>query len=68
MKPLSGFLEDLRADGDGLSGDALLVNQANCDLLQAWLREAETFVEENSDPFAADVIKRLLLGTTRQKD
>ncbi|KKM63566.1 hypothetical protein LCGC14_1510110 [marine sediment metagenome] len=66
MKPLSEFEKDLRADGKGLSGDAFLVNRANCDLLQAWLREADAWLRKAElHTGELQYIRRELLGTTR---
>jgi hypothetical protein len=44
MKPLSELVKEWRIDGEklSLSSDAALMNQANADELQAWLREADT--------------------------
>ena len=72
MKPLSEFVEDLRADGKDLSGDAFLVNRANCDLLQAWLREADEWMREDeaegdsTGSIWIGAIREELLGTTQK--
>ncbi len=62
MKSLSELVKEWREDGKKLSGDAALTNQANADLLQAWLREAEAWTWHEADRDGAICVSDILSG------
>ena len=68
MKTGSELVKEWRVDGKKLSGDAALTNQSCADELQAWLREADKWLNRthwDEHIYVSDVRDKLL-GTTQE--